>query len=293
MDVFTACLIRPYHHHHETLKPIMQLDLTETSWKPIYWAYSAVLGLVLFVFEAAQILFFDAVRAPNVGVVTQMLLMLVFFGLWTFIPRLIWGAVRSGLKSPSVRFPQLAVNLALLGLLLSAAHLAVLAGFLRIMHAPARGQLSDLIQSFAEVWLGYAGLWLVVYAAVAVAIVYLLYQATRSEPVRLEVRQNGRVFYVAPQDVIWVEACGNYIQVHTADGTYMLRKTLSAITSELGDHDFIRSHRSALVNRIHVQALHTGSGRSEPAVELSAGQKAPLSRRLSGQVKAALKAQPA
>ena len=49
-------------------------------------------------------------------------------------------------------------------------------------------------------------------------------------------------------DIAWVEAAGNYVVLHTAVGELKLRETLSAMERELEPWDFVRVHRSHLVN---------------------------------------------
>jgi len=72
-----------------------------------------------------------------------------------------------------------------------------------------------------------------------------------------------------------------------ADGHEQLTEdSLSALETRLADIGFVRVHRSELVNAHHVRALHSDDGLHE--VELSDGQRARVSRRMVGALRAAL-----
>ena len=58
---------------------------------------------------------------------------------------------------------------------------------------------------------------------------------------------------------------------------------MSSLEKRLAAHGFLRIHRAELVNLAAVKALH-GAGNSAE-VELSDGQRAPVSRRLAAELK--------
>ena len=66
---------------------------------------------------------------------------------------------------------------------------------------------------------------------------------------RLAVRNNGHVMFLAPQDVEWIEAAGNYVEYSLADGTsHLIRGTLGAAEAELARFRLARVHRTRLAN---------------------------------------------
>ena len=69
-----------------------------------------------------------------------------------------------------------------------------------------------------------------------------------SHPRRFLARRGARDVIVNVSDIAWVEAAGNYVVLHTAVGELKLRETLSAMERELEPWDFVRVHRSHLVN---------------------------------------------
>lgn len=69
-----------------------------------------------------------------------------------------------------------------------------------------------------------------------------------THPRRFLARRGARDVIVNVSDIAWVEAAGNYVVLHTAVGELKLRETLSAMERELEPWDFVRVHRSHLVN---------------------------------------------
>lgn len=67
----------------------------------------------------------------------------------------------------------------------------------------------------------------------------------------------------------WVQAAGNYIELHFAGRTRLVRMTLRDALSLLGSERFVQVHRSVLVNRDRIRALRQGHRRSE--VQLADG----------------------
>jgi hypothetical protein len=82
---------------------------------------------------------------------------------------------------------------------------------------------------------------------------------------------------VRTAEIEWVEAQGNYVALHTAASEVrLLRQTLAEVEARLAPHGFIRTHRSALVNRSRIQAI-VPAERGSPGLRLASGGLAPLS----------------
>ncbi len=99
---------------------------------------------------------------------------------------------------------------------------------------------------------------------------------------RLTVKANGRLIFLKPEDIIWVEAADNYIILHLTSGRLMLRETLTALEERLNPINFSRVSRSALVNLDQVKELQP-TFHGDYVVVLRNGTKVPLSRSLRGQ----------
>ncbi len=102
------------------------------------------------------------------------------------------------------------------------------------------------------------------------------------KPERLTVKADGRLVFLKPEDIVWVEAADNYIILHLASGQLMLRDTLTAIEERLGTASFARVSRSALVNLDQIKELQP-TFHGDYVVVLRNGTKVPLSRSLRGQ----------
>jgi len=94
---------------------------------------------------------------------------------------------------------------------------------------------------------------------------------------RLVVKDAGRVFFLETEDIDWVEAEGNYINVHTAKKSHLLRDTISGLEAQLDPRKFVRIHRSAIVNISRIKELQPWT-HGEYHVILRDGTQLTLSR---------------
>ena len=94
---------------------------------------------------------------------------------------------------------------------------------------------------------------------------------------RLVVKTSGRVFFLLTNDIDWIEAEGNYVNVHTARKSYLLRESISSLEAQLDPKKFIRIHRSTIVNLSRVKELQSWS-HGEYHVILHDGTQLTLSR---------------
>jgi two-component system LytT family response regulator len=75
----------------------------------------------------------------------------------------------------------------------------------------------------------------------------------RREAVReLAIQLGRRVRFVSIEDIDWIEAQGNYAEIHIDADTHLIRESLNTLESWLESTAFLRIHRSAIVrlNRI-------------------------------------------
>jgi two-component system LytT family response regulator len=64
---------------------------------------------------------------------------------------------------------------------------------------------------------------------------------------RFVVKDRDRYLLVRANDVEWIEAAGNYAQIHTRGAAYLVRATIAELTARLDPNRFARIHRSAIV----------------------------------------------
>lgn len=95
---------------------------------------------------------------------------------------------------------------------------------------------------------------------------------------RLFIKLSGQVLFVNVADIEWIEAVDYYARLHVGDATHLLRRSLTDLERDLADSEFVRIHRSIIVNltRIHALELHK---EGEYEVVLKSGVRLRLSRR--------------
>ena len=94
---------------------------------------------------------------------------------------------------------------------------------------------------------------------------------------RLAVRNNGHVLFLAPEEIEWIEAAGNYVRLNAGGESHLLRETMSGVESKLPRDGFLRIHRSAIVNLDAVRELEP-SPHGDFVVVLRSDKRLPLSR---------------
>ncbi|HWV15761.1 MAG TPA: LytTR family DNA-binding domain-containing protein [Cellvibrio sp.] len=105
-------------------------------------------------------------------------------------------------------------------------------------------------------------------------------------PERLLIKKLGREFLIQTRDIEWIEAAGNYANLHSKNSVYPMRITMDKLEKMLPSN-FTRIHRSSIVNLEYIQemqALDTG----DYQVTLRNQVKLTLSRRYREDFKALL-----
>ena len=96
-------------------------------------------------------------------------------------------------------------------------------------------------------------------------------------PERMPVKSEGRILFLRLEDIDWVEAADNYVEIHVGDRTHMLRETLSAMETRLPADRFLRINRSAMVNIERIRELEP-TFHGEYTVVLRNGTRLTLTR---------------
>ena len=76
-------------------------------------------------------------------------------------------------------------------------------------------------------------------------------------PTRLTVRKGDRYLLVKLDDIDWLEAAANYVEVHARGGEYLIRSTLASLEQRLDPQRFVRIHRSTIVNADRVAEIRS------------------------------------
>lgn len=89
----------------------------------------------------------------------------------------------------------------------------------------------------------------------------------------------GERLVVTPATAIdWIEAKGDYVQIHCGKETSLVRKSMKELESELDGNLFVRVHRSTIVNVDRIRELHR-MFHGDFGIVLRDGTKVTLSRR--------------
>jgi len=93
----------------------------------------------------------------------------------------------------------------------------------------------------------------------------------------LAVRDGQRIVRVAPAEIAWIDAAGDYVCIHTERETHVLRATMRELEQRLDPQRFPRIHRSVIVNAARVTGLRPHLN-GEYFLTLDTGQELKLSR---------------
>jgi len=72
---------------------------------------------------------------------------------------------------------------------------------------------------------------------------------------RLVIRTRGKVSFLKPSEIDWIEADGKHAVLHAGKETHVVRHTLSRLEQHFTRHGFVRVHRSAIVNVERIKEL--------------------------------------
>lgn len=105
----------------------------------------------------------------------------------------------------------------------------------------------------------------ITYALIVLAFVLLSRISARSPSTAsgdqaetlIEVRDGNRSYWLRPDEVEWIAAAGNYVELYGSFGTKLARRTLAELEKQLASHGFIRIHRSRVVRKAAVVSIET------------------------------------
>ena len=101
--------------------------------------------------------------------------------------------------------------------------------------------------------------------------------AAAAPAARFAVRDRDRYVLVRAADIDWIEAAANYVRLVTRGHGFLLRMTLSEMERRLDPRDFMRIHRSTIVNTTRVKEIRPDA-HGDYDVVLGDGQTLKMSR---------------
>jgi two-component system, LytTR family, response regulator len=104
---------------------------------------------------------------------------------------------------------------------------------------------------------------------------------------RVAVRSATRIFFVELEDVDWIQAAENYVELHVGRASHLLHVSMSALERALDPARFLRIHRSVIVNVRRIRELEPAL-HGEFVVTLKSGVRLQSSRTYHRKIKALL-----
>ena len=109
-------------------------------------------------------------------------------------------------------------------------------------------------------------------------ILRLLGENSRKYVSRFPVRTGSRIQIVLADDIEWIAAAGDYVELHCGGRHHLLRETMNSMEQKLDPESFLRIHRSRIVRLSCLRELHAIDNH-EYLVKLSDGSEHRSSRR--------------
>lgn len=73
---------------------------------------------------------------------------------------------------------------------------------------------------------------------------------------RIPVKSTHGTNLVLTEEIDWIASAGHYVELHVGSETHLIREKLSLIETRLDPKNFMRIHRSTIVNLDRIKSLH-------------------------------------
>lgn len=104
---------------------------------------------------------------------------------------------------------------------------------------------------------------------------------------RVVVKNGSKIKIIPVHDIFYLEAADDYVKIHTHEGYFLKNKTMSHFEQALDGQQFVRSHRSYIVNVQQITRIDPYEKDNHIAI-LKSGMRVPVSRGGYGKLKAVL-----
>lgn len=101
--------------------------------------------------------------------------------------------------------------------------------------------------------------------------------ASPQQSQRIVVKTGGRIRIIPVEEVDYLEAADDYVKIHTAGGTFLKNKTMGHFENILDAAQFVRTHRSYIINIQRITRLDAHEKESWLAL-LTTGARVPVSK---------------
>lgn len=104
---------------------------------------------------------------------------------------------------------------------------------------------------------------------------------------RVVVKTGTKIKIIPVEEVLYLEAADDYVKIHTKEGSFLKNKTMSHFESILDVQQFVRTHRSYIVNIHQVTRIDPYEKENYLAL-LKSGAKVPVSKTGYGKLRQVL-----
>ena len=89
---------------------------------------------------------------------------------------------------------------------------------------------------------------------------------------RITIKDGSRIHIIKVEDLLYIQACGDYATLVTSDGEYIKEQTMKNFETHLPADNFVRIHRSSIVNVTQISRVEQ-YGKETYQVTLKSGVK--------------------
>lgn len=108
-----------------------------------------------------------------------------------------------------------------------------------------------------------------------------------SQNQRIVVKNGSKIKIIPVHDVFYLEAADDYVKIHTQEGSFLKNKTMNHFEQTLDASQFVRSHRSYIINISQITRIDPYEKDNHIAI-LKSGAKVPVSRNGYGKLREVL-----
>jgi two-component system LytT family response regulator len=102
---------------------------------------------------------------------------------------------------------------------------------------------------------------------------------------RLAVRSTNKTTFLDVEDVDWIGAAENYVELHVSRAIHLLHVTMNTLEKSLDPEAFLRIHRSIIVNADRIKDVQS-SAHGEYVITLRDGERLQSGRTYADRLKA-------
>jgi len=117
----------------------------------------------------------------------------------------------------------------------------------------------------------------------------LLQSATQisSQSERIVVKTAGKIKIIPIPEILYLEAADDYVKIYTKDGSFLKNKTMSFFENTLPQDQFVRTHRSYILNVQEITRIDPYEKENHLAI-LRSGARVPVSKNGYGKLREVL-----